>query len=118
MQATTLEGLFSHPSFLLILLTILITIGNILIGVSILPQDKRKKGYRVHRLVYGAVVVSYSMFLLVTHTLVGDAWLNYAVLAYFLIVIPVSRRMNITLHAVLASVGLVLLVAVAAFSVL
>lgn len=118
MQVMTLEALFGRPSFIFILLTILITIANILVGISILPQDKRKKGYKVHRLIYYAVVVCYGMFLWVTYSLTKNEWPNYVVLAYFLFVIPITRRINITLHAVLASVGLVLLVFVATFSVL
>ena len=48
----------------------------------------------------------------------GNGWFNYAVLAYFLFVVPVTRRIDITLHAILASVGLVLLVVIATISVL
>tara|TARA_B100001105_G_C22024885_1_gene287295 strand:+ start:59 stop:415 length:357 start_codon:yes stop_codon:yes gene_type:complete len=118
MQAATLEGIFLDPNFIFIFLTILVTIVNILIGVSLLPQDKRKKGLKVHRLTYYAVVICYSMFLWVSHSVTKNSWLNYAVLTYFLFVIPITRRINITLHAVLASVGLVLLVGVASFSVL
>ena len=118
MQFTTLAGLFGYPSFMLIMLTILVVIANILVGVSIIPQDKRKKGYKVHRIIYYAVVVCYCAFLWVTYTLTNNGWLNYAVLAYFLFAIPITRRINITLHAVIASVGLVLLIAVATFSVL
>ena len=118
MKATTLEGLFGYPSFIFILLAILITITNILVGVSILPQDKRKKGYKVHRLIYYAVVICYGVFLWVTYSVAKNEWLNYVVLLYFLFAIPITRRINITLHAVIASVGLVLLIAVAAFNVL
>ena len=113
MQATTLEGLFFHPVFLSILLTILITIGNVLIGVSILPKDKRKKRYILHRYVYWAVVISYCMFLVVSHFSHTNGILNYFTLLYFLIGIPASRKINVTLHAIISSVGLVLLVLVA-----
>ena len=44
--------------------------------------------------------------------------LNYVVLFYFLAVIPLSRRMDVTLHAILASVGLVLLTLVATLNLL
>ena len=118
MQATTLAGLFGYPSFIFISLTILVVIANVLVGVSIIPKDKRKKGYKVHRVIYLAVVICYGVFLWVTYSHGKNQWLNYAVLAYFLFAIPITRRINITLHAVIASVGLVLLIAVATFSVL
>ena len=63
----------SHPSFLTILATILIVIANIMIGVSMLPKDKRQKRYKLHRTVYLAVLVSLGTFLLVTHRMLGNA---------------------------------------------
>ena len=118
MQATTLAGLFGYPSFIFILLTILAMIANVLVGVSIIPKDKRKKGYKVHRIIYFTVLGFYGMFLWVTYSVARNEWLNYAVLLYFVFAIPITRRINITLHAVIASVGLVLLIAVATFNVL
>ena len=118
MQATTLKGLFLDPSFIIIMFVILGTIANILIGVSILPEDKRKKGFKAHRLTFYFVVLSYVMFLWVSHSPIKNEWFKYVVLVYFLLVIPITRRINITFHAILASLGLILLVGVASFSVL
>ena len=118
MQFSTLEELFSHPSFIAILAAIIIGLGNIMIGVSILPKDRRKKGYKFHRWVYWLVIFVYIYFLIASHYLLGDFPLAWFVLFYFLIVIPLSRKMNVTLHAITASVGLVLLILVAAFNVL
>ena len=118
MQATTLKGLFLDPSFIIILFVILCTVVNILIGVSILPEDKRKKGFKAHRLTFYFIIFSYVMFLWVSHSSNKNEWFEYAVLIYFLLVIPITRRINITFHAILASLGLVLLVGVASFSVL
>ena len=118
MQATTLKGLFLDPSFIIILFVILGTIINILIGVSILPEDKRKKGFKVHRLTFYFVVLSYGLFLWISHSPTKNEWFEYTVLVYFLFVIRITRRINITFHAILASLGLILLVGVASFSVL
>ena len=118
MEFSSLEELFFHPSFLSILAAILVVIGNIMIGVSILPKDRRKKGYKFHRWVYWLSVFIYIYFLIANHYLIGDFVLAWFVLFYFLIVIPLSRKMNITLHAIMASVGLVLLILVAAFNVM
>ena len=118
MQVTTLAELFLDSHFILILVTILFTIANIIVGVSIIPQDKRQKGYKAHRFIFYIIVVLYGLFLWSTYTRSTNELLNYFVLAYFLILIPITRRINITLHAVIASVGLVLLIAVTTFSVL
>jgi len=118
MQITTLEDLFAHPSFLFILACIVIVIGNIIIGVSIFPKDRRKKGYRFHRSIYLLAVLAYVLFLIANHFLMENSLLTWFVLIYFLTVIPLSRKFNITAHAIMASIGLVLLVVVAAFNVL
>ena len=118
MQTGTLGGLFLDPRFIFIFLTILLTIANILVGVSMLPKDIRKKRFKIHRFIFYIVLICYCIFLWISYSSSITGWLQYLILGYFLFVIPITRRINITLHAVLASVGLVLLVGMASFSVL
>ncbi|MCF8720714.1 hypothetical protein [Nitrospina gracilis] len=118
MQIQTLGDLFAHPSFQTLFLAILIVFANIIIGVSMLPEDRRKRWYRLHRYVYVAAVAMLGLFLYVNHQLQGNDGFVYFVAAYFLTAIPFSRKMNVTLHAVISSVGLVLLIGMAALSVL
>ncbi|CCQ91471.1 membrane hypothetical protein [Nitrospina gracilis 3/211] len=118
MQIQTLGDLFAHPSFQTLFLTILIVFANIIIGVSMLPQDRRKRWYQLHRYVYVASIAMLGLFLYVNHQLGNNDGFIYFVAAYFLTAIPLSRKMNVTLHAVIASVGLVLLIGMAALSVL
>ena len=118
MQRATLGALFLDPSFIIIFFVILGTVANILIGVSMLPKDKRKKRFKIHRLIFYFVVISYGIFLWASHSPTTNEWFKYIVLAYFLFVIPITRRINITFHAILASFGLILLVGVVSFNVL
>ena len=118
MQTGTLEGLFLDPRFIFIFLTIILTIANILVGVSMLPKDVRKKRFGIHRFTFFIVLICYCIFLWISYSSSATDWFQYLILAYFLFVIPITRRINITLHAVLASVGLILLVGMASFSVL
>ena len=108
MQPTTLEGLFSSPSFLTIFFSFLLTILNVMVGVSMLPSDNRKKRYWLHRIVYGAVIVSFALFLIQKHLDQQNSILNFLVFGYLLLAVPITRRINITLHAVISSIGLVL----------
>ncbi|MZH15246.1 MAG: hypothetical protein F3742_10815 [Nitrospinae bacterium] len=108
MPPTTLEGLFSSPSFLTVFFAFLLTIANVMVGVSMLPSDNRKKRYLLHRIVYGAVIVSFILFLVQKHFESKNSILNYTVFAYLLLVVPLSRRLNVTLHAVISSIALVL----------
>ena len=108
MPPTTLEGLFSSPSFLTIFFALLLTIANVMIGVSMLPSDNRKKRYRLHRIIYGAVITSFFLFLLLKHFEGPNSILNYMVFGYLVLVVPLSKQLNVTLHAVISSIALVL----------
>ena len=79
MQATTLRGLFLDPSFIIIFFVILGTIVNILVGVSILPEDKRTKGFKAHRLTFYFIILSYVMFLWVSYSSTKNGWFEYEV---------------------------------------
>ena len=118
MQPTTLGDIFTHPSFITILTTILLVVANIMIGVSMLPADTRRKRYPMHRYVYVAILASFGLFIWVTQRTLENSVFNYLVFVYFLTVVPLSRRLNVTFHAILASIGLVLLIGVATFTVL
>jgi len=108
MQPSTLEGLFSSPSFLVIFVAFLLTIVNVMVGVSMLPSDNRKKRYRLHRIVYVAILLNFLLFLTLKQINSQNTILNYVVFGYLLVVVPVSKRLNVTLHAVISSVALVL----------
>ncbi len=117
MEPQTLGELFGQPDFLILVLAILLVIGNIMIGVSMLPRDKRKRLYRVHRLVYLLVMLSFLVFSILSYQNDNLSYFALFVFVYFLVVVPLTRRVDETLHAILASVGLVLLVGVAAFNI-
>ncbi len=73
-----------------------------------LPSDNRKKRYRLHRIVYGAILASFLLFLALKQINSQNSILNYVVFGYLLLVVPISKRLNVTLHAVISSIGLVL----------
>ncbi|MFT4577570.1 MAG: hypothetical protein ACI9UO_000383 [Nitrospinales bacterium] len=108
MQPTTLEDLFVSPSFLSIFFAFLLTIANVMIGVSMLPSDDHRKRYRLHKIIYGAVLASFFLFLVLKHFDNQESILSYTVFGYLLLVVPLSKRLNITLHAVISSIALVL----------
>ena len=118
MPPTTLEDLFFSSGFLAIFFAMLLTIANIMVGVSILPSDKREKGYRLHRFLFCAVLLSYVLFLFHLYQIGRISVFAYIVCAYLLFVVPITRRINVTLHAVIASVGLVLITVVAAINLI
>ena len=109
MPLTTLKDLFSSPSFLTIFFAFLLTIANVMVGVSMLPSDNRKKRYLLHRILYGTVIASFTLFLIQKYFVSGNSILNYTVFAYLLLIVPLSRRLNVTLHAVISSIALVLI---------
>ncbi|MCA9484622.1 MAG: hypothetical protein KC553_12890 [Nitrospina sp.] len=117
MQPQTLGELFGDPGFLALFFSILLVIGNIMVGVGMLPGDRRRKFYKAHRLVYFLVMVTFSVYLWLAWREDKANLVHYFVYGYFLTAIPFTRRIHETLHAVLASVGLVLLVVLVAFGI-
>ena len=88
-----------------------------MVGVGMLPGDKRRKFFKAHRLVYFLVMVSFSIFLLLAWQEGKANLVHFFVYGYFLVAIPFTRKIHETLHAVLASVGLVLLVILVVFAI-
>jgi len=109
MPPTTLEDLFSSINFLTIFIAFLLTIVNVMVGVSMLPSDNRKKRYLLHRALYGSIILVFILFLVQKHSESGNSILNYTVFAFLLFIVPLSRRLNVTLHAVISSIALVLI---------
>ena len=109
MPPTTLEDLFFSINFLTIFSAFLLTIGNVMVGVSMLPSDNRKKRYLLHRILYGAIMLCFILFLFQKHFESKNSFLDYTVFAYFLLIVPLTRRLNVTLHAVISSIALVLI---------
>ena len=110
MHITTLEDLFLNPGFLFVFCALLLTICNVMVGVSMLPEDMRKKRYNLHRYVFHSILICYLCFLGWNHFYQGkNGPINYLVFIYFALIIPLSRKANVTAHAIISSVGLVLL---------
>jgi len=117
MQASTLGEFFAYPNIFTLFLTILVCIGNIFIGVNILQKGKRKKGFLAHKICFWCVIVLYGVFLFYNHKFLGNNFFDWFVLFYFVMVVQWSRKINVTLHAIIASIGLVMLIIVISFSV-
>ena len=118
MPIKTLGELFSHPGFICLFIAILIVVINIIVGVSISPKDKRKKGYGVHRFLYYASIIFFAAYLIVSHYLQGNGVYEYFVMVYFLLAVPWSRKINVTLHAIITSTGLVFFLGLFVFTIL
>ena len=101
-----------------LLVCILTCIANIIIGVNILPRDKREKGYKLHKNIFRLAVIWYALFLALNHNRLGNGFWEYFVLIYFLAIIPWSRKINITLHAIITSLGVIMLAGLITFRIL
>ena len=90
MPPTTLEDLFSSINFITIFIAFLLTIVNVMVGVSMLPSDNRKKRYLLHRALYGSIILVFILFLVQQHSEGGNSILNYTVFAFLLFIVPLS----------------------------
>ena len=109
MPSASLSDLFSLPAFSCLFLVFLIALVNVFVGINVHPQNKQQK--HLHRYLYYAVLAGYLIFLGINYS--QSNWVEYAVLFYFLTVVPLVKGINVTLHAILSSIGLVMLVVMA-----
>lgn len=109
MPSSSVSEIFFLPAFSCLFLIFIIALINVFVGINIHPQHKRQKD--LHRYLYYAVVAGYLIFLAINYS--QSNWIEYAVLLYLLIIVPWTRGVNATQHAILSSLGLVLLAVMA-----
>ena len=113
MQYATLNELFSRPVFLCLFLAIIVALLNVVVGTTVQARNKRLKD--LHRYLYYAVTAGYLLFLVFNYS--QNNWIEYAVMLYLLIVVPWIRGITVTHHAILSSLGLILLLLIALRSI-
>lgn len=105
MPTASLSDLFSLPAFSCLFLVFLIALANVFVGINVHPQNKRQKN--LHRYLYYAVMAGYIVFLGINYS--QSNWVEYAVLLYLLTAVPWSKGINVAQHAILSSLGLIML---------
>ena len=82
---------------------------NIFFGLYIGFQKKTAQTLKAHKYVFYVIAFCIFYFLLVNQTHHENTWIDYAVFIYIIGLVPFSKRWNVLIHALIATVGLTLL---------
>ncbi len=106
-------GFFPKILSSLSLVWILVAMGfyliNIFLGLYIGFQNKKAQTSKTHKYLFYIIAFCMIYFLVKNQMHYENTWLDYAVVVYILGLVPFSKRFDVLIHALIATVGLTLL---------
>ncbi|SVB49582.1 uncharacterized protein METZ01_LOCUS202436 [marine metagenome] len=99
----------SSPSLIWLVPAIGLHVINIFLGVFMAFQNKTFITIRAHGFLYYGVLICLAIFLVMNQTHGENTLWDYLVVAYFIIVIPISKRWDILIHVFITLTGLTFL---------
>ena len=103
------QKILSSPSLVWILAAMGFYLINIFLGLYIGFQNKTAQTLKAHKYLFYTIAFCMTYFLVMNQTQHENTWLDYAVVFYIIGVVPFSKRWDVLLHAMIATVGLTLL---------
>ena len=101
--------ILASPSLVWVLTAIGFYLINIFMGLFIAFQKKTAQNLRIHKLMYYSITFSLVCFLIMNQIHHENTWIDYIVVFYIVAIVPLSKRWDILVHALIAAVGLTLL---------
>jgi len=109
MEPGILSKISASPSLVWVVAAIGFHIANVFLGAFLAFMNKGPAVRRLHRLLYIAILFSLAMFLVLNQIHGSNGIWEYLIGAYFITVIPFSKRWDVMIHAFFSIVGLTLL---------
>lgn len=109
MDPVLIAKITSSPSLVWVFGAIGFHITNVFLGVYMAFQGKGPRLLRIHRLLFYSVVACLVSFLVMNQIHGANTIWEYLIGVYFITVIPLSKRWDVLLHALLSVVGLTFL---------
>ena len=103
------QKILSSPSLVWILAAMGYYLINIFLGLYIGFQNKTAQTLKAHKYLFYAIVFCMIYFLVMNQTHHENTWIDYAVVLYIIGLVPFSKRWDVLMHALIATVGLTLL---------
>ena len=101
--------ILSSPSLIWILAAMGFYLVNIFLGLYIGFQNKTAQTLKAHKYLFYTIVFCTIYFLIINQTHHENTWVDYAVVFYIIGLVPFSKRWDVLIHALIATVGLTLL---------
>ncbi len=101
--------ILSSPSLVWVLAAMGFYLINIFMGLYIGFQKKTAQTLKIHKWLFYSIAFCLIYFLIMNQTHHENTWMDYIVVAYVVGLVPFSKRWDILVHALIATVGLTLL---------
>ncbi|MEK9629220.1 MAG: hypothetical protein VW455_09395 [Nitrospinota bacterium] len=101
--------ILASPSLVWILTAMGFYLVNILMGLVIGFQKKTPQTLKIHKYLFYSIAFCMVYFLIMNQTHHENTWMDYAVALYIVGLVPFSKRWDVLVHALIATVGLTLL---------
>jgi len=109
MATELFPNLSSSSSLIWLVPAIGFHVVNIFLGVFMAFQKKTPAIIRIHSFLYYGVLISLVNFLIMNQIHGENTVWDYLVFAYFITLVPISKRWDILIHAFITLIGLTFL---------
>lgn len=109
MPPSIVDQISSSPALKWIVLAILFHILNAFLGAFMAFFRRGYQIRRIHWFLYLAVLACLACFLMLNGIHSNNSIWEYLVCAYFITILPISKRWDVIFHAFIAVIGLLLL---------
>lgn len=109
MGSTLVPKIVSSPSLVWIVAAMGFYLINIFLGLFIAFQKKTPQNLKIHKYLFYSIAFCLMYYLIMNQTHHENTWLDYIVCLYFITIVPLSKRWDVLLHALVAVIGLILL---------
>jgi hypothetical protein len=109
MFANVFPQVSDSPSLIWVIAAVIFNIVNVFLGLYMAFFKKEKRLIRAHLYLYIAIVTCLVFFLVMNGVHSENTIWEYLIGLYFITLVPMSRKWDILVHALIAIVGLTLL---------
>ena len=109
MFADVFPQVSESPSLIWVIAAILFNIANVFLGLYMTFFKKEKRLIRMHLYLYIAIVTCLVFFLIMNGVRSENTIWEYLIGLYFITLVPISRKWDVLIHALVTIVGLTLL---------
>ncbi len=109
MPPSIIDQISSSPALKWIIVAVLFHIVNVFLGAFMAFFRRGPKLRQSHWFLYLAVLTCLTGFLTLNAIHSNNSIWNYLVCAYFITILPISKRWDVILHAFVSVIGLLLL---------
>ena len=109
MFANVFPQVSDSPSLIWVITAIIFNIANVFLGLYMAFFKKEKRFIRAHLYLYVGIVVCLVFFLVMNGVHSENSIWEYLIGLYFITLVPMSRKWDILIHALVAIVGLTFL---------